>query len=100
VAYREWIKKQHGGVDLLGLQLKKGRPPSLSAIYVPQTTTPPPDSRRTGIRGQELPTDVDTPRPRYNSALNRLTNESLYVSGAPGTGKSTLCRLNRKPVLD
>ena len=33
------MKKQYGGVDLLGLQLKKGRPPSLSAIYVPQTTT-------------------------------------------------------------
>jgi len=31
------MKKQYGGVDLLGLQLKKGRPPSLSAIYVPQT---------------------------------------------------------------
>ena len=57
VAYREWVKKQHGGVDLLGLQLKKGRPPSLSAIYVPQTTTAarPPTStagrrRRPGTR--------------------------------------------------
>ncbi len=42
VAYRDWVRKQHGGVDLLGLQLKKGRPPSLSAIYVPQTTTATP----------------------------------------------------------
>jgi hypothetical protein len=36
------VKKRHGGVDLLGLQLKKGRPPSLSAIDVPQTTTAAP----------------------------------------------------------
>jgi len=38
VACREWVKRQCGSVDLLGLQLKKGRALSLSAIYVPQMT--------------------------------------------------------------
>lgn len=31
-------------------------------------------------------------RERHTLTLGRLANESLYVSGAPGTGKSTFCR--------
>lgn len=31
-------------------------------------------------------------RERHTLALTRLATESLYVSGAPGTGKSTFCR--------
>jgi formylglycine-generating enzyme required for sulfatase activity len=96
VAYREWIKKQHGGVDLLGLQLKKGRPPSLSAIYVPQTVTAPPDRDETPTPRRPRPgPDVDSlglDRDRHTLALGRLATESLYISGAPGTGKSTFCR--------
>jgi formylglycine-generating enzyme required for sulfatase activity len=93
VAYRDWVKKQYGGVDLLGLQLKKGRPPSLSAIYVPQTTTAP--SAEAKGRRRWSGTDVDKARRGHEGltlALSRLANESLYVSGAPGTGKSTFCR--------
>lgn len=97
VAYREWVKKQYGGVDLLGLQLKKGRPPSLSAIYVPQTTTSarPPEEQPSRRRQQRPGIDVDMrgrERERHTLALSRLATESLYVSGAPGTGKSTFCR--------
>jgi formylglycine-generating enzyme required for sulfatase activity len=96
VAYREWVKKQHGGVDLLGLQLKKGRPPSLSAIYVPQTTTAAPSAEEPPRRpGRRPGIDVDMlgrEREQHNLALGRLAAESLYVSGAPGTGKSTFCR--------
>ena len=97
VAYREWVKKQHGGVDLLGLQLKKGRPPLLSAIYVPQTTTAPPepDEPPTRRRRRRPGIDVDMlgrERERHTLALSRLATESLYVSGAPGAGKSTFCR--------
>jgi formylglycine-generating enzyme required for sulfatase activity len=99
VAYREWVKRQYGGVDLLGLQLKKGRPPSLSTIYVPQTTTAPPEteesSGRTRGGRRHAAERVDLPghdRERHTLALGRLANESLYMSGAPGTGKSTFCR--------
>lgn len=97
VAYREWVKKQHGGVDLLGLQLKKGRPPSLSAIYVPQTTTaaPSPEEQPSRRHNRRPGIDVDMlgrERERHTLALSRLATESLYVSGAPGTGKSTFCR--------
>jgi formylglycine-generating enzyme required for sulfatase activity len=102
VAYREWVKKKYGGVDLLGVQLKKSRPPSLSAIYVPQTTTAAPISetargtekkkRRKGQAG----IDVDLlGRERDHEptlALSRLAAESLYVAGPPGAGKSTFCR--------
>ena len=84
-------------MDLLGLQLKKGRPPSLSAIYVPQTTTAarPPRSRRLAVvDGARDRCRHDRPRAstRHTLALSRLATESLYVSGAPGTGKSTFCR--------
>lgn len=104
VVYREWLKKQHGGVDLLGLQLKKGRPPLLSAIYVPQTTTagPSPDEDSDRSRKRRPGIDVDMmgrerammgrERERPTLALGRLATESLYVSGGPGTGKSTFCR--------
>jgi hypothetical protein len=99
VAYRQWVKQQHGGVDLLGLQLKKGRPPSLSAIYVPQISTAPPEPEEPSgrkPRGHGGRTDREAllapDRERYTLALARLAGESLYVSGAPGTGKSTFCR--------
>jgi formylglycine-generating enzyme required for sulfatase activity len=103
VAYRDWVKKKYGGVDLLGVQLKKSRPPSLSAIYVPQTTTAAPISREQAKKGGEKKSrkrrpgiDVDRlGREREQGptlALSRLAAESLYVSGAPGTGKSTFCR--------
>ncbi len=36
--------------------------------------------------------DLDVDIDRHTLALNRLAHESLYVSGAPGTGKSTFCR--------
>jgi formylglycine-generating enzyme required for sulfatase activity len=92
VAYRDWVKKQHGGVDLLGLQLKKGRPPSLGTIYVPQTTSAAPDSpeelsdRASDLLVLELDGD------RRALLLDRLSKESLYVDGPPGAGKSTFCR--------
>lgn len=92
VAYRAWVLRQHGGIDLLGLQLRKARPPSLASINVPQTTVVTERKLRIGR-------DVDVgggmrpgARTRRALVLNELANESLFVSGAPGTGKSTLCR--------
>jgi hypothetical protein len=71
---------------LLGLQLKKGRPPSLSAIYVPQTTT-----LRSHLNvGEAWDREIAAHYPTL--ALSRLSTESLYVSGPPGTGTSTFCR--------
>jgi formylglycine-generating enzyme required for sulfatase activity len=101
IAYRDWVKKQHGGVDLLGLQLKKGRPPSLGTIYVPQTTVAhaaPESQRRRGRPGIDVDMRGATRHPgeregeRHSLVLDRLARESLYLSGAPGTGKSTFCR--------
>jgi formylglycine-generating enzyme required for sulfatase activity len=97
VAYREWVKKKHGGVDLLGLQLKKSRPPSLSAIYVPQTTIPGWRAgggrvARTRLLHERVEASHLVREEESTLAVERLSAESLYVSGAPGTGKSTLCR--------
>ena len=73
-------------MDLLGLQLKKGRSPSLSAIYVPQTTTPTLPVPNTDLSAAEWAWQ------RSSLVLGQLNTKSLYVSGAPGTGKSTFCR--------
>ena len=96
IAYREWVKKHHCGVDLLGLQLKKGRPPSLDTIYVPLTTAA--GDREPGRDRQRARLSVDDmlgrarDDKRHVLLLDRLSRESLYVCGAPGTGKSTFCR--------
>lgn len=94
--YRAWVLRQYGGIDLLGLKLRKARPPSLASIYVPQTTLM---SERVPWQGK-MPSgeiyldmegrghDVD----RRVAVLNALAKKSLFVSGAPGTGKSTFCR--------
>jgi formylglycine-generating enzyme required for sulfatase activity len=95
VAYREWVKRQYGGVDLLGLQLKKGRPPSLSAIYVPQMTIPPPADLPSRLGHGPTRFDghiLDETKRHTLLAVFRLASQSLYMSGAPGTGKSTFCR--------
>jgi formylglycine-generating enzyme required for sulfatase activity len=94
VAYRQWVKARCGDVDLLGLQLKKSRPP-LSAIYVPQTTVPATTTARPSEGRKRTRRDVDMVGHEAEQTalvLSRLATESLYVSGAPGTGKSTFCR--------
>ena len=95
-AYRDWLRKQHGGVDLLGLRTQEGTAAHARTIYVPQTTVaraePDPAGRR---RRPGLDVDmlgrVREPE-RHALVLDRLARESLYVSGAPGRGKSTFCR--------
>ena len=66
-AYRDWLKSECGGVELLGMRLRYGQAVRLNHIYVPVTTRP-------------------------QLALGALEHDSLYLSGAPGSGKSTFCR--------
>src|SRR5262249_41934717 len=75
---------------------KKGRPPSLSSIYVPQTTIPPAAADGEGLTPDR---DADAPRrgreegrERPTLTLNRLGPGALDVSRGPGTGEATVCR--------
>jgi hypothetical protein len=82
VAYRDWVKRQHGGVDLLGLRLKKGRPPTLSSIYVPQVTLASSGEARRRKRSSPSKLGKGTWRvemPRGQLLLDRLTRESLSI---------------------
>jgi hypothetical protein len=72
-AYRDWLKSECGGVELLGMRLRHGQSVRLNHIYVPVTTR----------SGDPLAKTL---------ALGALERDSLYLSGAPGSGKSTFCR--------
>jgi formylglycine-generating enzyme required for sulfatase activity len=88
--YLVWLQSKCAGVDLFGLEPKYGSAARLQSIYVTLTTrrsvplTALPHSRRVigGIRNEAEPALL----------LDSFANESLYVPGSPGSGKSTFCR--------
>lgn len=93
--YVSWLQHRCGELELLGLRLKHGQGVRLNHVYTPLTT-------QRYVEGHEAigkPTaelamrqraDADESRPQM--LLDLLGQRSLYVSGDPGTGKSTLCR--------
>ena len=87
-SYLEWLIEHCSDLDLRGLEVEPGGPAQLQSLYVP-LTTPVAESgeeaasrvKVTVLRGKE-PTFL----------LDLLDQHSLYVSGDPGSGKSTFCR--------
>ncbi|MDA1051677.1 MAG: SUMF1/EgtB/PvdO family nonheme iron enzyme [Planctomycetota bacterium] len=86
-AYIESLQQDCGDVDLLGLRVKHGQAVRLNHVYVPQTTL---KLERGAVEGIRLGSGKDNVG--LELLLNLLDNESLYISGAPGSGKSTFCR--------
>ncbi len=87
-AYRQWLLAHCAEVELLGLKPKEGRAIRLHSVYVPVTTpagesADPKESAEARLR---------TDRRKPQLLLDLLDRESLYVPGAPGSGKSTFCR--------
>jgi len=94
-AYAAWLaNKCVQGVDLSGLRPKHGQAITLRHVYVPVVT-----------RGGDLETEKGTRRPRPDARIvpgedrperqllqALAAEESLYVSGPPGSGKTTFCR--------
>jgi formylglycine-generating enzyme required for sulfatase activity len=88
--YCTWLQKQCADIDLLGLRLKQGQAVRLNHVYVPLTTT----------YGKGKPIEQESPKEaawRHEEEpppllLELLNEQSLYVSGAPGSGKSTFSR--------
>ncbi|MCY2987357.1 MAG: SUMF1/EgtB/PvdO family nonheme iron enzyme [Planctomycetota bacterium] len=66
--YIDWLQRQCGTIELLGLRLKHGSGVRLNQVYTPLSTGD----------GKLL--------------LHQFAENSLYVSGDPGSGKSTFCR--------
>ncbi|MBI5850494.1 MAG: TIR domain-containing protein, partial [Planctomycetes bacterium] len=91
--YLEWVRKHCGSVELLGLDSKRVRAPSLSSVYVPAVTTARP-------RAPEDDQPVDAAmrmvmhggERRDELLLARLATDSAYVEGSAGAGKSTFCK--------
>ncbi|MBL8528313.1 MAG: SUMF1/EgtB/PvdO family nonheme iron enzyme [Burkholderiales bacterium] len=84
--YLDWLRRECESVDLLGLDPKETANVRLGQVYVPALTAAKVDDKRgseKGSFGRERQHDL---------LLHRLGDESLYVPGAPGAGKSTFCR--------
>lgn len=87
-AYKEWLLTRCSEVGLLGLRPKQVQTVRLNSVYVPLTTPreaqpdSPKGARKREIQGEKAP----------QLLIKLLGGRSLYVSGVPGSGKSTFCR--------
>ena len=83
-SYLDWLRRSCETVELLGLDLKDSQNVRLGQVYVPAITPFVGErSEDDGVSARDM---------RHELLLHRLGAESLYVPGAPGSGKSTFCR--------
>jgi len=91
-AYLQRLKAQVARVELLGLDLKESITNGLPQIYVPAMVTATRDiSDRPDADYQAVRREIER-HPNGVPLLHRLGEHSLYVPGAPGSGKSTFCQ--------
>ena len=81
--YLAWLRRTHGGVDLLGQDAQQGQSVTLSQVYCPAVTTPAPPTESPDAARQDPPPAL---------LLARIDQASLYCPAPPGAGKSTFCR--------
>jgi hypothetical protein len=86
--YYDWLRRSLEKIELLGA--KEGRAVTLNHVYVPALTRSASASvtPKRGRKKQREEAEEQKPIP----LLQRLDQESLYVSAAAGAGKSTFCR--------
>jgi len=83
--YLAWLRQTCESVELLGLDLRESQNVRLGQVYVPAVT--PPKAEKSGKAKPE-----EVREERQALLLHRLGEESLYLPGAPGAGKTTFCR--------
>jgi formylglycine-generating enzyme required for sulfatase activity len=96
-AYLDWVRRECGSIELLGLRLKQGQSVRIGSVYVPLTTTLREEPVAKASRKGKRPAQAKALRSSGKEAepsllLGLVERRSLYVSGAPGSGKSTFCR--------
>ena len=94
-AYREWVNSKYGSTGPLSLDVKRGQVVQLDNVYVPLTTSyhPDPDQQARDAPPLDSIHAGWTPAvPQHRLLLEVLSYHSLYLSGVPGSGKSTFCR--------
>jgi hypothetical protein len=82
--YRQWLISQCTDIDL-ELRRKEGHAVRLGNVYVPLA------AQVGKVEVQRL-NDQSYREPAPELLLDLLADESVYVSGGPGAGKSTFCR--------
>ncbi len=87
--YLRRLRDECAGVELLGLRLQHGQSVRLNSVYVPLTTPAATEPAATKKKRNSVADDRERP-PQL--LLDLLANESLYVAGPAGSGKSTFCR--------
>ena len=96
--YLEWLRRTCESVELLGLDLKETQNVRLGQVYVPAVAAPKANEVHVPLTIVRMANDkrdehiVEYGRKHHDLLLHRLGEESLYVPGAPGAGKSTFCR--------
>ena len=115
-SYIAWLTEQCKDITPFGMKPAQGQSVCLQQVYVPPVTSPrfspdlPDDDagvsendvtaagqKRKRPNRKPKPLDAvargaETPEPKPQVLLHRLGEQSLYVSGDAGTGKSTFCR--------
>ncbi|MEM9387851.1 MAG: SUMF1/EgtB/PvdO family nonheme iron enzyme [Pseudomonadota bacterium] len=100
-AYLDWVKREYGTAELLGLDAQGAHAGRLRQVYVPAVTDRHP--REAGPASMEAsnaelarrgsPDGADGGEPEGPVLLMECLGEhSLFLSGAPGAGKSTFGR--------
>lgn len=83
--YRTWLARECGNVETSALGVKRGLSVKLNQVYVPLTTM--------GGEEKEKPKQpVQRDREEPQLLLDLLDQDSLYVPGNAGSGKSTFCK--------
>ncbi len=85
-AYRGWLTRTCGRVDLLGQDAGKSHGFQLDHVYVPALAAAPSRLERAG--GNK----IEAEERRFVPLLQRLDEASLCVLAQAGAGKSTFCR--------
>jgi hypothetical protein len=94
-AYLDWLRVECADVSLLGQERQQGQALTLSHVYVPALTAPPPKPvvPTAGKRRRKRRTEPEeTPEREPIPLLQRLDADSLYVPAPAGAGKSIFCR--------
>ncbi len=94
-AYTAWLLTQCGEMELKGLDVKHGSRVLLNDIYTPLVTSARSETEGRSASMLRIKPDDELlarsgEKPRL--LLDLLDKKSLYVSGDPGSGKSTFCR--------
>jgi formylglycine-generating enzyme required for sulfatase activity len=89
--YLQWLCDQCGDVEILGMEVKQGTCLLLDHVYTPLVTSAVSEKVRRSLEKSHVKMSAEWLK-APQLLLDLLNEQSLYVSGAPGSGKSTFCR--------